>query len=249
MGLDPAIGVVVDRVAAALASQGARAVVLVGSHVTGDATPDSDIDLAVIGDGPPYRLEIQDARLVAVSWADADEQRRRLYDPDLLGTHVPGWQHAIVLSDRDGIAERIRQEALDWRWEKVEADCDRWVAAWVTGLAEEVLKVVASLRAGNDLNAAMQRSVIALRLAKALAIHRRILCGSENRLWGVVADELGPSWRAAQASALGLDDADLEASCRSALVLFDLAVEEVRVLLDDRQRAVVDHARSLARAL
>jgi predicted nucleotidyltransferase len=247
--LDPAIGVVVDRVTAALASQGAQAVVLVGSHATGDAAPDSDIDLAVVGDGPPYRLEIQDARLVAVSWADADEQRRRLYDPDVLGTHVPGWRQAIVLSDRDGIAERIRQEALDWRWEKVEADCGRWVAAWVTGLAEEVLKVVGSLRAGNDLNAAVQRSVIALRLAKALAIHRRILCGSENRLWGIVADELGPSWRAAQASALGLDDADLEASCRSALVLFDLAVEEVRALLDDRQCAVVDHARSLARAL
>lgn len=248
MKLDPAIRPVVDRLAAALASQGAQAVVLVGSHATREATPNSDIDIAAVGDGPPYRLEIQGGLLVSVSWAEADEQRRRLYDPDVLATHVPGWRHAVVLSDPDGIAEGIRQEALDWRWEKVEADCDRWVAAWVTGLAEEVLKVVVSLRTENDLNAAVLRSVIALRLAKALTIHRRILCGSENRLWGIVADELGPSWRAAQASALGIDGADLEASCRSALALFDLAVEEVWNVLDDRQRAVVQHARSLARA-
>jgi predicted nucleotidyltransferase len=247
--LDPPVRPVVDRLAAALGRQGARAVVLVGSHATGDATPDSDIDLAVVGSGPPYRLEIQDARLVAVSWADADEQQRRMYDPEVLGTHVPGWRRAIVLSDPDGIAERLRQEALDWRWEKVDADCDRWVAAWVTGLAEEVMKVVASLRDGNDLNAAAQRSVIALRLATALAIHRRILYGSDNQLWDIVSDELGPSWSAAQTSALGIDGADLRTSCRSALVLFDLAVEEVREIVDDRQRAVVDHARSLARGL
>jgi predicted nucleotidyltransferase len=247
--LDPAIRPVVDRLAASLAGQGAQAVVLVGSRATGDATPDSDVDLVAVGDGPAYRLEIQDARLVSISWADANEQRRRMYDPDVLGTHVPGWRAAIVLSDPDGIAERLRQEALEWRWKVIEDDCDCWVAAWVTGLAEEALKVVVSLRTENDLNAAAQRSVLALRLAKALAIHRRILCGSENRLWAIVADELGPDWRSAQASALGLVGADLEASCRSALELFDLAVEEVWEVLDDGQRAVADHARSLARAL
>jgi hypothetical protein len=83
-------------------------------------------------------------------------------------------------------------------------ECNEWVAANVTGRAEEVLKVVASLRAGDDLNAAAQRSVIAQRLAIAVAIHRRILYGSENRLWSLT-------------------------SCRSALELFELAVQEVRV--------------------
>lgn len=249
MQLEPGMQLVVDRVAATLAGLGAQAVVLVGSHAVGDATADSDIDLAVVGDGPPYRLEIQDTQLVSVSWATADEQRRRLYDLGVLATHVHGWRNAVVLSDPEGLAASIRQEALDWRWERVESQCDQWVAARVTGLAEEVVKVVASLRNGDDLNAAAQRSVIVLQLPAALVIHRRMLYGSENRLWSIVADELGPRWRAAQASALGVDGDDLPASCRSALELFDLAVEDVRDVLDDRQLAVVEHASSLGREL
>jgi predicted nucleotidyltransferase len=247
--IEPRVERVVDRVAAALMEEGARAVILVGSHATGDATADSDIDLAAVGDGPHYRLEIQDALLVSVGWATAEEQIRRLSDPAWLGSHVPGWRHCVVLQDPDAVAAEIKQQALDWEWERATKECNEWVAANVAGLAEEVLKVVASLRTGDDLNAAAQRSVIAQRLAIALAIHRRILYGSENRLWSLVADELGARWSAAQASALGLTGDDLQASCRSALELFELAVHEVREVFNERQLAVVEHACRLAREL
>jgi hypothetical protein len=85
---------IAERLARSLAARGALAVALVGSHATGDATAESDLDLAVVGEGPHYRLEVHNGLLVSLGWATAEEQRRRLYDPVYLGTHVTGWREA-----------------------------------------------------------------------------------------------------------------------------------------------------------
>jgi hypothetical protein len=68
----------------------------------------------------------------------------------------------------------------------------------ITALAEEAHKLVVALRVGYRTTAAVQRSVLALRPAQILAVHRRILYGSENRLWTLVADAMGGgsgAWR------------------------------------------------------
>ena len=141
---------IAERVARSLADQGARAVALVGSYARGDATAESDVDLAVIGDGPHYRLELHDGLLVSLGWATAEEQRRRLYDPAYLGTHVPGWRTAIAVYDPEALAAATRQEARDWVWGQVEDRCDEWVAESVTGYAEEVQKLAASIKDGES---------------------------------------------------------------------------------------------------
>lgn len=243
------VRLIAERVAAALVKRGAQAVALVGSRARGDATADSDLDLAVVGEGPRYRLEIHDATLVSLGWASAEEQLRRLDDPEWLATHVPGWRDAQVLLDPEGLANGIKAQALDWDWSGVDTRCDEWVAETITGLAEEVEKLAASVRNGDDQTAAIQRSILALRLPGVMAIHRRILYSSENRLWDLVADELGATWRQAQKSALGLEADNLDASCRSALRLFELAAQETRKLFDDRQVGVVEHVLRRARRL
>jgi predicted nucleotidyltransferase len=230
----------VERLARSLAEQGAQAVALVGSRATGEATAESDLDLALVGKGPHYRLEAHDGLLVSLGWAPAEEQRRRLYDPASLATHVPGWRQAVPLHDPEGVAAEIKREALAWRWELVAESCDRWVAESLTGYAEEVRKLEAALLRGERTKAAVQRSVLALRLPALLALHRRILYGSENRLWSLVARELGSEWDDAQSAALGLGGESLESSCEAAVRLFCLAVDKVRPLLDRRQLAVVD---------
>ena len=230
-----------DRLAERLAEQGARAVVLVGSHARGEASIDSDLDLAVVGEGPHYRLEAIDDVLVSVGWATEAAQRRRLYEPEYLGTHVPGWREAVVLRDPDDVAASIKREASEWSWERVENDLGEWVAESVTGHAEEALKLSASLRARRETAAAVQRSLLALRLPAILALRLRILYGSENELCDRVGEALGPAWRDAQSAALGLEGESFEAGCKAALRLFALAVGEVGPLLDDRQRGVVEH--------
>lgn len=80
---------IAERLARSLGERGARAVALVGSQATGRATAESDLDLAVIGDGPHYRLELHGGVLVSLGWAPAEEQHRRLYDPAYLGNTIP----------------------------------------------------------------------------------------------------------------------------------------------------------------
>jgi hypothetical protein len=112
----------------------------------------------------------------------------------------------------------------------------------VTGYTEEALKLRAAIRDGHQTTAAVQRSLLALRLAKPVALRRRLLYVTENRLWDLVSQTLGEPWRNAQAAALGLNREDLGAGCEAALRLFALAVDEVRPLLDARQLAVVRSA-------
>jgi predicted nucleotidyltransferase len=242
LGEPAGVEVLVGRLARSIVKGGAQAVALVGSRATGEAAADSDLDLAVVGDGPRYRLEIHEGVLVSLGWATAEEQRRRLYDPAYLAMHVPGWRDAIVLCDPDGVAEEIKEEAIAWRWTLVDERCDHWVAETLTGYAEEVHKLRSGLRRRDRTTAAVQRSVLALHLARIIAIRRRILFGSENRLWELVARDLGAAWSDAQSAALAIGGESLEASSEAAVRLFELAVDEVRPLLDRRQRAVVDHA-------
>jgi hypothetical protein len=84
--------------------------------------------------------------------------------------------------------------------------------------------------------------VLALRLARILAIHRRVLYGSENHLWDEVSREMGAAWGDAQAAALAIRGETLDVSSKAALRLFQLVVDETRPLLNERQYAVVAHA-------
>jgi hypothetical protein len=231
-----------SKVAADLAVAGAEAIVLVGSHARGDASPTSDLDLAVVGEGPHHVLELRQGVLVSCGWASADEQRRRLYDPEYLCTHVTGWRSGIILHDPQHIAADIQAESARWSWSLVDEPVGAAVAARVTGLAEEVQKLASALAQGLRTAAAVQRSVIALHLPLALALHRRILYPSQNEAWDLVGQAGTDEWERTQRAALGETTSSLEETCRAALELYRLAVEETNELLDEDQRAIVELA-------
>ena len=229
-----------------LVAEGAEAAVLVGSQARGDAGPDSDID--VLAAGPrtfSFRLERRGGLLVSMTSRPPEAYRQEMADPGSVGTAVPGWREAVVLHDPEGIAGPLVEEAEAWTWGPLELRCDGWVAEEITSLAEEVHKLAESLRTGHHVKAAVQRSVLSLRLAQVLAVHRRVLYGSENRLWDLVADTMGEEWGLAQSAAFGLDGEPFGETCRAALELYGLAAVETRSLLDERQRRVVRHARGL----
>jgi len=226
---------------------GALAVWLAGSHARGEAGPYSDLDLGVIADGdgrgPGYHLARRDGVLVSVAWITAERTRASFDDPALLGAAVPGWRSAVILADPDGIASALRGVAASWRWTDArDAICNDWVAEQVTGYAEEVQKLLNARERRAPLTEAVQRSVLALRLPWIMSVHRRLLYDSENGLWSAVAHTIGEPWASTQACALGTSEEGFEASSRAALRLFVLAARDVRRLLDDRQRAVVDPA-------
>lgn len=238
---------VARQVAAELVAGGARAVILMGSFARDDATPESDIDLYAIGEGPGYILERHEPFLISIAWRAAEAMRVGGLSPKEALSLVAGWRSAMILADPEGVAARLQAEARDWTVEALDQDaCDRWVAEEITGFAEEIHKLVSRRASENWTALAANRSILALRLAIPLAVHHRLLYETENELWNLVNEAMGEHWEAAQARAFGLAGEPLDETVVAACEAYALACREVAYLLDARQRAVVEHACRIA---
>lgn len=238
----------VARAAAAEArDNGASAAILTGSFARGDAHAESDMDLHLIGDGPEYELARNSGLLLSMSWSGVDAVRESFHDPRRAGAAVPAWRSALVLLDPDGVASRLRQDAVTWTWDAIgDAALQAWVAEELTGYAEEVHKLVVALEREHAMTAAIQRSVLALGLAIVMSVHCRMLYETENRLWDMVSAAMGSAWTVAQSRALGLSGEPFLVTCTSALDLYLLATDAVIETFSPRQSDVVIHAQEIA---
>jgi hypothetical protein len=222
-------------------------VVLAGSWARSDAHDDSDIDLWAIGKNSRYRLERIDGFLAAISEKTPSQFRKEFRDPARAGGAVPGWREARILFDSSGLAKHMKQDAERWTWDLIATKCNEWVADQVTGYAEEVCKLVGNLRLGRKWAAAVQRSLLAIRMAPILAVHFRILYGSENGLWDLVGESMDDEWKKLQSAAFGEGKTTFVESCEAALQLYAVAASSIRSLLSERQQAVVAYACKLAK--
>ncbi len=245
--IDPAVLEIAQDVTRELLARGATAVILLGSHARGDAHPLSDLDMPAITEAVALGSVLRGGRLVVSDALQPEQVRASFTSPQECVTNVPGWRRAVVLHDPSGIAAALRADARAWDWHIVgDAACDRHVAEGVTGLAEEVHKLVAALDRGRPWMAAVQRSVLGLQLAGIMAVRHRILYETENDLWDLVAARMGTSWHRAQGAAFGTGGEAFEDTCRATLELYALAAWDVRPLLNAEQLGVVRHACAVA---
>jgi hypothetical protein len=238
-----------EKLARELENDGARAVILTGSWARGDAHRQSDLDLRVVGEEKPKSLRREDGFLVSTAWQPEDQQRETMKDPSEVGSIVPGWRSARILSDPEGVAAKLQKEAEDWSWDDIDdEEADSYVAKEITKLAEEVHSLYSNLDQEIWTGAAMQRSTIALETAPIMAVHHRLLYETEKKLWDLVAEQHGDDWTRAQEASLGENDESFRATCQAAYDLFKLAAEATKDVLNDDQRPVVEHAFELSPA-
>ncbi len=235
------------RLAEALAGElTARGVALTGSIATGTDHPDSDIDLVAVAEtAREDQIRSVEGRMVTIGWKTIDEIEAALHCPWEAPAAV-AWRDARLLADPEGLLEHVKARAAAWDWLLIADQADRWAAAGVTGLAEEVHKVCGMLTADNARAAAANRAILTLRLPGLLAAADRILYRSENELWDLICRAEGEAWTDAWDSAAGLTGTDPAASCRAALRLYRIAAARVDEALDETQRPVVATACRLA---
>ena len=234
---------VARAVAGELDKDGALAVVLAGSHARDEASDRSDLDLYAIGAGPGYQLQVQHGMLVSISWRSIKDEQTAFRNPALAGGAVPGWRSAMILLDPQGVAAKLKERARCWTWDEIgDERINAWVVEELTGYAEEVHKLITALEHGNLFMAAVQRSVIALRVPVILATHLRLLYDSENVLWDLVAASAGSDWTEAQATAFGRNGESFRETCIASLNLYAFACDRVAVLFNTRQQEVVSSA-------
>jgi hypothetical protein len=174
------------------------------------------------------------------------QHRQAFKDPSKAGGIIPAWRNAEVIHDPLGIARDLKKEAERWQWEPISKQADGWVAEEIVGWAEEVHRLIGNLQLGRKSAAAVQRSVLAVKMAPILAVHHRILYDTENQLWNLVSARMGMEWAQLQSIAFGEGNQSFEDTCKAALQLHAMVAQEVRHLLDRRQYQVVAHACEIA---
>lgn len=229
-----------------LVDEGAEAVILTGSWARGDAHPESDLDIRVVGDGEPKKLLRRGDFLVSVGWSTEKENVEMFSDPSEVGSIVPGWRSAELLADPSGKGAKLKERAEDWNWSEIEDETDKHVAAEITKLAEEVHTLFTNLELEIVSAAAATRSLIVSELVPIMSTHLRLLYESEKELWDSVSEKMGGRWREMQERAQGQNGDSFRACCRAAFELFLMAQEKTQGLLNDEQSKVVEHATKLA---
>jgi len=234
------------RVARGLADEfdprGRSAVVLAGSWARGDAREGSDIDLWVIGKRKGDVILERGGRQVSVRYGTVAGDLRAMRAPTRLGGAVPGWRTAKVLRDPNGAAAKLRSEARNFRWDGVRDACNAYVAEQLVGWAQHVAKLLRAMETGERETAAVQRGLLANRMAFLRALNLEYLWGTENGLWERVAKRAGPAFQAAQKAALGIAGEGWRESCEGALRLYSLTARANLPLLQGESRRIVESA-------
>jgi hypothetical protein len=232
-----------DPLVSRLVEEGAQVVWLAGSYATGGAGPYSDVDLGVLAAHPAaMRLEAVEGYLVSISTTTEAATRASFRAPTLAGAAVSGWREAELLHDPEALGQALTADAQAWSWDFIAAECDAWVAAEVTRLADQALKLLNAHARADPVEAAFRAVTLSGRLALVMSVCRRLLYGSERNLFSMVADVMGRDWQLAFQRALRSHPLALETSSACALWLYRVAAREVQPYFDPAQRAVVELA-------
>ncbi|WP_027483540.1 nucleotidyltransferase domain-containing protein [Deinococcus pimensis] len=205
----------------------------------------SDLDLVCyVPASAPTRewLGYRDDRLVSIDHQHVEARLHDLTDPEGAVRAVRPLQRLVPLHDPDGVVERLRQTALDFRWASVAGQGRAYAARTVTHQAEVVQKLLGGLAYGQSSRVWSAATELVNAMTVCIAVWHGVLVDSGNtyaqQVWSFVGEQ--STWTRSFRSATGLDEATtLTQRAWSALALYTETAQRVAPALGGPDAEVV----------
>jgi predicted nucleotidyltransferase len=188
-------------------------VVLAGSFARGEGGLYSDVDIrcyvrqAPVNAAEIYTMQYLDGYLVSIYLATLEEEYASLRIPQKAIWAVPGLRQIRILLDKDNLISSLKEAALKFTWEPIQAAADAYVSWNLSGFAEETYKILAGLAERNESKTMNATAGLIHGLATTILVQHGVLIPTENAYIDFAQDTAGRTsgWTRQYRMAIGLD--------------------------------------------
>lgn len=189
-------------------------ITLAGSHIRGETTPFSDVDLACwVPDTmkqPPKRMVYRDGQLVSIGFKKGGDVRRSLTLPYLAiwvgaSLQTPGVRRTLL--DKDGSVTALMQDIANFRWKPLQESANAFASEWLMLYTEMAHKVLSELSKNNDPGIAYACEKLLSHLTEVVAVQRGVMIKTDSTYYLQVEEAAGldSDWTTYHRQVAGVD--------------------------------------------
>ena len=219
--------------------EGAIGLSVTGSYSRGAQDAHSDVDLDIFVHelpGDSYTLRIIDGRLVSLKYVRLADELDSLTKPQHAVWAVPGLRNMQILFDESGELAKLKQTALNFKWESLQEAANKYAVEQLSGCSEEAHKIMGGLIKDSESKVLYASWGMFKNLSFAALVQAGLLIETENRVFTIIEEHFGkshPAWARTFRLSFGMDvNADQPAYKTRGIASIDL-YEQTAVLFKD----------------
>ena len=189
---------------------GVLGIAIAGSFSRGQQDVYSDVDLDIFVDELPedsYTLQIFDEKLVSLKYVKTQDEYNALKNPRQAIWAVPGLSRLEIVRDESGEIAKLKQAALEFRWDKLQDAANDFAIEELMGCAEEAHKIMSGLLQKSESKVIYAAWGLFKCLSEAVAVQAGLMIETENRYLAIITEHVGMNhpWTRAFRLAFGID--------------------------------------------
>ena len=226
-----------------------------GSYSRGMQDEYSDVDLDIFVNELPedhYSLQLFNGKLLSVKYIRLADEFDSLTKPQSAVWAVPGLRNKTILLDENGALAKLKQAALDFKWEPLQPTADEYAVDNLSGCAEEAHKIMSGLRASNESKVLYAAWGMFKNLSFAALVQAGLMIESENRAFAILEEHFGkthPAWTRAFRLSFGMDvESGVPAYKTRGMAALDIYEETALLfkdIINEKHRDVIENTLQL----
>ncbi len=241
----------INSLIARLDPPGDVGIAIAGSHARAENNEYSDVDLDIFVTKLPeetYTLRLFNGKLVSLKYILLADEYASMTKPQTAVWAVPGLRQMQIVQDESGQIAKLRQAALDFVWDDLQAAADEYSADTLMTCAEEAHKIIDALAKNHESKVLYASWGMFKELSFCVLIQAGLMIDSENRAFDIMQNHLGADhpWTRALRLSFGMDIGGpnippYQIRGKAALELYVQTAVLFKKIIRDRHREVIDH--------